>query len=500
MSWFSWRGSAYFRRLAAIGLVTAPPGCTERSAPVNAVESADIRSEPGFAGSDAAGSANSPGETEPPESSEAGSSTSTPTSAPTATLDSLPPLLDASPDTLSRVQGRLIDFWGHPVPKVEMRVGKRDVTTDEYGNFTADGVDAPYDVTLALRILGDVTELYGWHFVGLTRRDPVLQVYKALTQHTAPFSFSVTGLGQDERWRGEIAIGGEHGQRAYPISESLETVAGWRGPSPQDSALRLLLWSVSEEAPSVPSAFLHTEERVVTLSEAEPVNVDFALSEAPTPLPAFSVGFTTTNAPDVSHLATSYLRFNDGPSIQLAQVPRLSDDTVPFMALAPQLPDTSVTLAALSGNGANSRNFVITYAPAVQPDTTVNLTFPVVSALSTPDEAVTDVTYDTPFTWTDTAGAYVLVLEDLGVFQTVFVVTSEPEARVPNLEHLGIYYPHGGSYRWTVESHGDAEDIDDLCAGPGYLDPYSGDFLYPIGPRAGRGRFWRTAARNFAFD
>lgn len=471
---------------------------------VDAVESAP-HGEPEPTTSDAAGSASASGETDatkPSETSASAASSLDPASAShsSSSEDSLPPLLDASPDTLSRVQGRLIDFWGHPVPNVEMRVGKRNVTTDEYGNFTADGVDAPYDVTLALRILGDVTELYGWQFIGLTRRDPVLQVYKALAQHTAPFNFSVAGLEQDERWRGEVAIGGKHGQRAYPISESLETVAGWRGPSPQDSALRLLLWTTAEEDPRVPSAFLHTETRTVTLSEAEAVAVEFALPEAPTPLPAFPVAFTTTNAPEVSHLATSYLRFNHGPSIQLAQVPRLSDDTEPFTALAPQLPDSSVTLAALSGNGAIGTNFVITYASQVQADKTVNLTFPSVSDLTTPDSAVTDVTYDTPFTWTDTAGAYVFVLEDLGVYQTVFVVTSEPEARVPNLEHFGIYYAHGGSYRWTVESHGDAEDIDDLCAEPGYLDPFSGDFLYPIGPSSGRGRFWRTAARNFAFD
>lgn len=508
MSWFSGRTDAKKSRrkpaVAVVAILNTVAACTQRrAAPVDAVNT------------DANTDTVEPEQTDAPsERTSASSSVTDPTGAASgATSGSASSGLltsdgstatdsprDASPDLASRVQGRLIDFWGHPVPGVEMRVGRREVTTDDAGNFTADGVDACYDVTLALRILGDVSELYGWHFVGLTRRDPVLQVYKALPQHTAPFTFNITGLEQDARWRGELALGGQHGQRAFPLSESLETVAGWRGPSPQDSALRLLLWTTSEDNPSVPSAYLHTEARTLELAEAEPVVVDVTLPQAPTPLPAFPVAFTTTGAPGTSHLATSYLRFDQGPSIQLAQVPRLSDDTVPFTALAPDLDGTSVTLAALSGNGSNSSNFVITYAAQLQTETTVNLTFPPVSDLTTPDDAMTGVDYDTPFTWTNTAGTYVMVLEDLGVFQTVFVVTSEPHAQVPNLEHLGIYYPHDGSYRWTVESHGDAADIDELCGGSGYLDPFSGDFLYPIGPRSGSGRFWRSVPRNFAFD
>jgi hypothetical protein len=130
---------------------------------------------------------------------------------------------------------------------------------------------------------------------------------------------------------------------------------------------------------------------------------------------------------------------------------------------------------------------------------TVTLTFPTVAALELPADTAADVTLSTAFTWSDTAGTYVVVFEDLAVYQTVFVVTGEPTTTVPDLEHLGIYYPHDGPYRWTVESHGIAESLDELCQA-GYLDPFSGDFLYPIGPSAGEGRFWRTEARTFKFD
>lgn len=380
-----------------------------------------------------------------------------------------------------------------------VHIGERRTTTDARGEFTLEGIPERYDVSLAVRILGDVTEVYAWHYVGLTRRDPTLQVYKGLPQHTTPFNLEFTGFDPDARWRGEVGLGGQHGQRAYPIGENIETVAGWRGPGEQTSPLRVLLWDTTAEAPRTPAEYLFTAASTLTLRDAQPSVATIALPPQPTPLPNFEVGFTTIAAPNTSHLATSYVRFVDGPSIQVAQVPRLSDSTEPFIVKVPQLPDASVTLAALSGNGANSTSFVITYAPELTAPEMASLTFPSVAALGVPADAAVDVTLSTPFTWDDTAETYIVVFEDLAVYQTVFVVTAEPTTTVPDLEHLGIYYPHGGPYRWTVESHGVAKDLDELSA-TGYLDPFSGDFLYPIGPRAGQGCFWRTVARTFTFD
>lgn len=371
--------------------------------------------------------------------------------------------------------------------------------TDAYGAFTVNDVPNEYDVSLAVRIVGDTTEVYAWHFVGLTRRDPTLQIYKGLSQHTAPFTLAMTGFNPEARWRGEVGLGGQHGQRSYPLGESIETVAGWRGPGEQTSPVRVLLWSTTEEAPNTPAQYLFTDARTLPLADSQAATLAVTLPDTFDPLPHFAVGFTTIDAPNTSHLATSYVRFAGGPSIQVAQVPRLSDTTEPFVVNVPQLADASTTLAALSGNGANSTSFVITYAPQLSAPETVSLAFPTVAPLDAPADAVEGVTTSTQFTWKHTAGTYIAVFEDLAVFQTVFVVTDEPATTVPDLKALGIYYPHDGPYRWTVESHGVAQSIDELCEAA-YLDPFSGDFLYPIGPRSGQGRFWRTEARTFKFD
>lgn len=419
--------------------------------------------------------------------------------APTAP-SSVPSTVNPRDVAAQRVVGRVIDFWEHPVPNVPVRIGPLQAKTDADGRFELDGVPPTYDVSLAVRILGEITEVYAWHYVGLTRRDPTLQIYKGLTQHTSTLSLEFSGFQSNARWRGEVGLGGIHGQRAYPLGKDVQTVVGWRGPPENVSPLRVLLWNTTEQAPSLPAGYLFTSESSVTLSKTQSGDVTFALPEAVSPLPTFDVSFLTKDAPNTSHLATSYVRFNRGPSIQVAQVPRLSAATEPpFSVKVPQLPDASVTLAALSGNGANSTNFVVTYAPGLTTSSSVEVTFPTVATLEAPDDASLDVTLATPFTWSDTGGTYIAIFDDLAVYQTVYVVTAAPSVTIPDLESLGIYYPRSGPYTWTIESHGTAQTVDELCAGS-YLDPFSGDFLYPIGPRAGQGRFWRTPVRTFVFD
>lgn len=468
--------------------------------------------QPGSTRDDSTDSANAPVEPSPSqpeapldaggtpgETSEEGqsgrSSTSFPSPSSAASVST-----DASLGTERTVRGRVIDFWGHVVPGVQLLVDNREATTDDAGAFTIEGVPATYDVSLAVRILGEVTETYGWHFVGLTRRDPTLQIYKGLSQHTTPLTIHTSGLDANARWRGQLALGGQHGQRAYSLASQVDTIAGWRGPDTHTSPVQILVWSASEENTAYPESFLYSETRALELTQEVPIAIDVNVPASAEPLSSFRVALTTQDAPGSSHLAASYLRFAAGPSIQLTQIPRLSDASEPHVTLAPRLPDTSITLAAFSGNGAPDMEFSVTYANGVTDEEPAVLPFPGVAALLGPEDQAIGVDSTTPFSWTDTGRAYVVAFEDLDFYQTVFVVTTDETAHVPELTKLGIYYPHDGTYRWTVETHGAVQSVDELCDSAGYLDPFSGDFDNPLGPRQGSGQFSRSAARSFQFD
>ncbi len=415
---------------------------------------------------------------------------------------SLPTSTDAAGEESSPslpIEGRIIDFWGHFVPDVTVAIDAAETVSDAEGRFTLRAVP-PYNVSLAVRIRGEVTEVYGYHFVGLNRQDPTLQIFKGLPQRTSPLTIRVSGIDEHPRWVGEVALGGQHGQRAYTVTPNAEVSAGWRGPSEHTSNLQVLVWETSEVDRRVPESFLFWQMGSLSLIDSVAATMDVELPANPTPLSANEVRMVTENAPGTSHIAASYVRFDGGPSIALSQIPRLSDDPLPFVTLAPQLSDASVTLAAISGNGAHDTPFSIVYANQVQGGDSATLTFGASSELVTPPDEAKEVALSTNFSWTHTAATYIATFEDLDVYQTVYVITSEPNAVVPNLEALGIYYPHGGAYRWAVESHGNARDLDELCSPPGYLDPFSGDFHYPMGPRRGAGRYWRAASRSFVFE
>ena len=71
------------------------------------------------------------------------------------------------------MQGKVIDFWRHRIPKVEVFIGGASTTTDDSGLFTIANVVPPYDVGLAVRV---ADESEAWVFQGLNHATPTLQV------------------------------------------------------------------------------------------------------------------------------------------------------------------------------------------------------------------------------------------------------------------------------------------------------------------------------------
>jgi hypothetical protein len=75
------------------------------------------------------------------------------------------------------VHGTVIDFWGTPVPNIPVQVGDTLTNTDEDGEFVVEDVAATYDLSLAFEFSVNATPRYhGYAFLGLTRRDPTIQV------------------------------------------------------------------------------------------------------------------------------------------------------------------------------------------------------------------------------------------------------------------------------------------------------------------------------------
>ena len=81
------------------------------------------------------------------------------------------------------MHGRIVTTWNQPVPNVTVMIGDAQADTNANGEFEIPNVADTYDAKFVLNY--DVysnTRTYGWAYLGLTRRDPMLQVYNGLTR------------------------------------------------------------------------------------------------------------------------------------------------------------------------------------------------------------------------------------------------------------------------------------------------------------------------------
>lgn len=393
------------------------------------------------------------------------------------------------------VRGRVIDYWGHPLAGVAVGIGAERTATNDQGQFEFAGIGPSYDVSLVTRFAGEVVEVYGWRYEGLTRRDPTLQIYKGLPQREGRVTFEVTGLDGDSAYA-EAAMGGVDGHRAYSVGSAKESLAAWRGAESVLATVHALSWE-APQGPRIPLVYLAHTTTQVTLKDHESTPINLNLTAAGEFQIANVYGDTLANRErDRVHLV--FARFDDGPSLLLVSEPRKAASDTAFVYPAPQLEGMSLTIAVREDAKVAQGEYSIGYVSRVQPGDDVGVVEVHSPAqLIEPLDGALEVTRDTPCTWETDAGTSVVVFEDLQVFQAVYVVTSKTHATLPDLSGLGLFYSNHGQYTWAVETHGNAMSTDELTGEKGFLEPFSGDLNYPMGFNEGQGRFSRSSTRAF---
>lgn len=393
------------------------------------------------------------------------------------------------------VRGKVIDFWGHPLASVTVGIGEQQTQTDEDGTFTIPNVGPTYDAELVVRLMGELVEVYGWRYEGLTRRDPTLQVYKGLRQREAQVKFAVKGI-DEGTFYAEAAIGGIDGHRAYPVTSVTQSLAAWRGSPSIEAPVHVLSWDKPEVA-RIPQTYRSHTHQKVTLTDQGVAHVALDLTFNGTlPVANISGSVHTARARDWVQLV--FARFDEGPSISLVSELVTQSLEATFVYPAPVIDGMSLTVAARENVNVARAGYSTAYVSGVGPGEDVGtLELPEPPDLQAPAEGATDVTTATVFQWQTDGGTSVIVFEDMQVFQAVYVVTSATFATLPDLSRLGLFHSDGGAYTWAVEVHGTSTTTDELASEQGFLDPFSGDLNYPMGLHRGKGRFGRSTTRTF---
>jgi hypothetical protein len=475
---------ARWATLLVVLLVGEMPGCSNGDTPA--------RSESVGSGSDAA---TSPGNE---WTSIAPSSVATQTAPAVNHPDEMTTSTHASTTAQvdgDEVRGKVIDYWGHALAGVAVGIGAERTRTNEVGEFVFSGVPSRYDVSLVARFSGEVVEVYGWRYEGLTRRNPTLQVYKGLRQREAQVTFDITGLGEDSVFA-EAAMGGVDGHRAYSISSAKESLAAWRGSDAIDASVHAFSFT-SAPGVRVPSSYLaHVASHVrLTDGGSSAIKLDLT-STGELATASVSGSVSESRGEDWSQLV--FARFDDGPSVLLINEPNERDAPGEFVYSVPKIDGMTLTIAARQDAKVAQGEYSVGYVSGVAPGDGVGaIQLPVPATLTAPEEGVTNVSMDTRFSWHTSAGTSVVVFEDLQIFQAVYVVTTAKDATLPDLSNLGLFHTNRGQYTWTVETHGTATSTDELLTERGFLDPFSGDLNYPMGSSKGQGRFARSSTRTF---
>lgn len=404
------------------------------------------------------------------------------------------------PSQRQAIQGRLVDFWGHPVPDVELDVGGVRTVSAGDGSFYAPDVAEVYDLSFVLQIDGEAYETYGWTYQGLTQRAPVLQVFRGLAPRRATLRVELPSEDVRPLPCGSMAFGGQHGHQAfaiYQVSTAVSVV--WRGVDAVPLNVQSLFWEPTDVGEcDVPRQFLGWRQHDTVLSPGDDVTL---LMEDP----AVSRSVLTSSLTALVHSgdegsldAALFLRFTNGATLPVTST--TVENGVPFSFAVPVVEDTTLIVAA-SRSDVNVVDQAVAYTSLaadglrdieLQPPATPRLLAPVDAARLAPAGAV--------FEWDNAGSVAMLVVTHQERFMTQFVVTANQRVELPDLSHLGLVLEPDAPYSWDVESHRNAPTVDEWLEAEFPLDPFSIDFATPVGPQVTSGTFARSAIRAISFS
>lgn len=389
------------------------------------------------------------------------------------------------------VTGRVIDFFRRPVPNTNVTIGGTTVLTNAQGEFSISGVEAPYTASLmAIQTRTNGQGRYGYVYEGLTRTDPTLQVYVALPQRAAS-SISLQFQNTFEAGQSAtLAFSSPDGRFVDEDRGNTVQIIGapnWTGPATMTGNIHALLTSGDP-----PNAFISYQTFPLAVTAGAAASAGFDLD--PVNIAVGSVSGTVTGGLLGSRTNYVALRFNDGTALPLL------DETAtvePFSYLVPSPPSASLIVAAADGDSRTP------YAVAHRENialgqTNIALAVPNPVTLGSPQNGGA-VTPSTTYSWSalgQTARVFLWHLEFSSTFQGMYVLTSRTEIELPEFAD-GFTVPPDTAVTWSVETHGDAPNVDAFTGPDGYLDGFALYDTYPTGPNRSDGYYAESQARGF---
>lgn len=405
------------------------------------------------------------------------------------------------------VKGKVIDFWGRPIPNLPVQIGNELTTTDAKGAFTVADVPATYDVSMAFTH-NDRDQVDAWVYQGLTRRDPTLQMffgadedrygYAAYTFNPKPTLAATETI--------SVGFGGVDGNYLHDdvsVDGTTGSEVDWNGPETVLQNFHALRWT--QDVNKLPVAYTGYGTGSAMLTEYETnapsVTIPFAKANIPT---AFLEGTVTSTGAGTRYNQV-YLGFKDNARIKLL------DDDGPdaFKYVVPNtanVANSDISVAAL--RGYQYSGFAVAHADIVAAGAKPALKIPPLVVQLTPAAGAKNVDQTTKFSLKDPGGnpgPYLLMFYSqkpsdpnaVQAFQCIYVVTAATQLTIPTIIGGGLAMYPGNDYLWSVATFGAFPSVDAMLEPKGFIDEFAYDERDAYGPHRVSGEYSNTDVRRF---
>ena len=397
------------------------------------------------------------------------------------------------------VSGTIIDFWGHKLSGIPVKIGDTSATTDQNGKFTVADVPETYDVAFVIQTQSP-TAVYEWVYLGLTRRDPTLQVKTAFDYNDAHFYVTQVNGGTFDSGFWFLGFGSNDG--ANSGSEPLTTTSGgfdrrpeWYGPNTTNWTLHSLFL---DQTGGIPTDYVAYETKTAVTNASDVNTQDFEMDLSMQDITTGNVSGGIVESSGQGRTNSVYVRFTSGAAVPV--VDRVDASANAYQYLVPDLPNGTISVCAAERH--DDYSYAIAHRDQRQVgDTGVDLVIPPpVAGLLPPDETA-NVGPTTPFTFG--AGdpenkGYLVRIESESYRQGVFIVTTERELTLDRIPVVGTgLILKNQWHNWDVETHGKYASVDAMAGPNGFLDSFAMNDHIPQGPSRADGAFTTSIVSDF---
>jgi hypothetical protein len=332
-----------------------------------------------------------------------------------------------------------------PLAGVPVTVAGRIVITDAAGRFTVADVTAPYDLTLVL-----AAQMQVRHYVGVTRTDPVLSIFRSGDSRNVTFRGALSGgagFPNPADHQSTLALVTDRWARSWPFdptTASYEATFTFIGPATANATLILLQYR--RDTSGLVVDYTGYAKRTLAIADTGTFTADLTLAAV-----TERTVSGTISAPAQSSLLMS-LRVETVLPIAGAAVagPGYAVVVPQGLTFTPQL-----EISATASDGS----FVGQTKQIPDQVTSENFSLPQGTTLVAPANASSNVDRSTEFIWTPGFDGVHLVAYSIGGWD-IRVATQTARARLPP----DVPIPPSANGTWVVYSQ--EGSVDELVAIP----------------------------------